>query len=109
MQASIDRQLLRSSHHSTCWHLSIGNSYGVLTAERVGIYRKATPTEFSHDRPEGKLSRRIELLGARESLKETAAVPTRTLGAVGDSFDDLQISSIEAGCCFKIDRLLKIV
>ena len=55
------------------------------------------------------LSRRNVLLGVRESLEETAAVPTRTLGAVGDSFDDLQISSIEAGSSFKVDRLLKIV
>jgi hypothetical protein len=89
--------------------------------------RKAqvTPTEFerlnvlaSIDRQllgvqpwtdRGKLSRRDVPLGARESLKETAAVPTRTLGAVGDSFDDLQIISIELGGGFKVDRLLKIV
>src|SRR5882724_5126698 len=53
--------------------------------------------------------RRNELLGGRGSLKETAAVPTRTLGAVGDSFDDLQISSVELSRGFEVDRLLKIV
>jgi hypothetical protein len=46
---------------------------------------------------------------ARESLKETAAVPTWTLGAVGDSLDDLQIGSVELSSGFKVDRLLKIV
>ena len=86
---------------------------------------QVTPTEFeplnvlvsidrqllrssAMDRHE-ELSRRNELLWARESLKETAAVPTRTLDAVGDRFDDLQIGSIETGRCFKVDRLLKIV
>ena len=85
---------------------STGNSYGVRTAEPAGIYRQATPTEFTHRR---KLSRRIELLGARESLKETAAVPTRTLSAVSDGFNHSQIGSVELGGRFEVDRLLKIV
>jgi hypothetical protein len=48
-------------------------------------------------------------LGAHESFKETAAIPTRALGAIGNRFDNLLISSVEAGSGFKIDGLLKIV
>jgi len=48
-------------------------------------------------------------LGAGESSKETAAVPTRALCAVGNRFDNLLISSVEVGSGFKIDGLLKIV
>jgi len=48
-------------------------------------------------------------VGARESFKETAAVPSRALGAIGNRFDNLLISSVEAGSGFKIDGLLKIV
>ena len=63
----------------------------------------------SHRPTGGKLSRRNDLLGARESLKETAAVPTRTLGAVGDCLDDLKVSCVKLSGGFKVDRLLKIV
>jgi hypothetical protein len=36
-----------------CTKPGSGNSYGVRTVERAGIYRQATPAEFSHGSPVG--------------------------------------------------------
>ena len=64
------------------------------------------PAQFGEHNLRHLTSKKVaHSLGASKSLEETGAVPARTLGTVGDGFDDSQIGVVEFGRGFKVDRL----